>query len=99
MYQDATSKWWYPATITRLCIQPRSYNITTKEGVTYRKTQAHLRPYQPQSKKSEDECSGEQCSDKQTLKADCKQFDSMNNQVQSYSRPKIEIKPQVKLDL
>ena len=55
MYQDATSKQWYPATITSLWVQPRSYNITTKEGVTYRKTQAYLKPYQPQSKKSEDE--------------------------------------------
>ena len=27
MYQDATSKQWYPATITSLCVQPRSYNI------------------------------------------------------------------------
>ena len=42
MYQDATSKWWYPSTIPSLCVQPISYNITTKEGVTHRKTQAHL---------------------------------------------------------
>ena len=54
MYQDSTSKWWYPATITRLCKEPRSYTITTKDVVQYRKTQAHLKPYQPQSKKSED---------------------------------------------
>ena len=47
MYQDATSKWWYPATITSLCVLLRSYNITTREGITYRKTQAHLKPYQP----------------------------------------------------
>ena len=59
MYQDASSKWWYPATITSLCTQQRSYNITTKEGVTYRKTQAHLMPYQPQSKKLEDKHSVE----------------------------------------
>ena len=52
MYKDATNKKWYPATITSLCVQPRSYNITTREGVTYRKTQAHLKPYQPQSKNS-----------------------------------------------
>ena len=54
MCQDATSKPWYPATITSLCAQPRSYNITTREGVTYRKTKAHVKHYQPQSKKSED---------------------------------------------
>ena len=38
MYQDVTSMWWYPATITSLCVQPRHYNITTREGVTYRPT-------------------------------------------------------------
>ena len=38
MYQDATSKQWHPATTTSLCVQPRSYNITTRESVTYRKT-------------------------------------------------------------
>ena len=44
MYQDATSKQWYPGTITSLCVQPRIYNITTREGITYRKTKAHLKP-------------------------------------------------------
>ena len=102
MYQDATSKWWYPPTITSLCVHPRSYNITTREGVTYRKTQVHLKPYQPQSKKSEDEHSDVQSSDMKTLKANHMQFDSVdskNNQVQSYSRPKWDIKLPVKLDL
>ena len=63
------------------------------------KTQAHLKPYQPQGKKSEDEHSTLQSSDVQTLKANCKQFDKKNNHVQSYSRPKRDIKPPVKLDL
>ena len=45
VYHDTTRKQWYPATITSLCVQPRSYNITTRGGVTYRKTQAHLKPY------------------------------------------------------
>ena len=35
MYQDVASKWRYPSTITTLCVQPRSYNITTREGVSY----------------------------------------------------------------
>ena len=99
MYQDATSKWWYPATITNFCAQPRSYNITTRDDVTYRKTQAYLKPYQPQFKKTEDEHSD---TDMQTLKANCKQFDSVNNknnQAQFQSRPKRDIKPPVKLDL
>ena len=55
MYQDSTSKCWFPATITKLYKEPRSYIITTKDGVQYRKTQAHLKPCQPQGKKNEDE--------------------------------------------
>ena len=55
MYQDSSSQLWHPATITRLCKEPRDYIITTKEGVQYRKSQAHLKPYQPQNKKSEHE--------------------------------------------
>ena len=37
MFQDSTNKQWFPATITSICSEPRSYKITTKEGVTYRK--------------------------------------------------------------
>ena len=48
MYQESTSKQWFLATITKLCKEPRSYIITTKEGVQFRKPQAHLKPYQPQ---------------------------------------------------
>ena len=99
MYQNVTSKQWYLSTITSLCVQPRSYNINTREGVTHRKTQAHLKPFQPQCKKPEDERSD---NDMQTLKANCKQFDnikSKNNQVQSHSRPKRDINPPVKLNL
>ena len=103
MFQDVTSKLWYPTTITSLCQEPRSYNITTIGGVNY-KTQAHLKLYQPQRKKLEVECSVsqliEQSSDIWTLKqSDYKKSDSMNNQVKFYSRPKRDIKPPVKLDV
>ena len=80
-------------------MQPRGYHITTRDCITYRKTQAHLKPYQHQCKKTEDEHSD---SDMQTLKANCKQCDnikSKNNQVQSQSRPKRDIRPPIKLDL
>ena len=53
MFQDSLSKRWFPATITSLCKEPRSYKITTKDGVTYRKTQAHLKSYRPQNKQHE----------------------------------------------
>ena len=55
MFQDATNKWWYPATIASLCSEPRCYNITTRDGVTYRKTQVDIKPYMPQGKKLEAE--------------------------------------------
>ena len=48
MYQEPESKKWYPAKITRLCDEPRSYIITTEEVTQYRKTQTHLKPYQLQ---------------------------------------------------
>ena len=55
MFQDPTSKWWFTATITSLCSQPRGHKITTRKGVTYKKTQAHMKPYSPRSKKCQDE--------------------------------------------
>ena len=45
MYQDPANKRWYPATITKLYQEPRNYIVTTEQGVQYRKTQAHLKPY------------------------------------------------------
>ena len=80
-------------------MQLKSYNITARECVTYQKKQAHLKTYQPQYKKTEDEHSDNYM---ETLKANQKQFDnikSKNNQVQSHSRPKRDIKPPVKLNL
>ena len=53
IYQDSVTKMWYPATITSLCQEPRSYKVTTKDGVIYRKRQAHLKPYWPQYKYTE----------------------------------------------
>ena len=99
MFQDATSKQWYPATITSLCFEPRSYNITTRDGVSYRKTQVHLKPYTPQGKKLEAEHSVSQpmaqSNDMWTVKQlECKKSYKVNNQAQSYtSRPKRDIKP------
>ena len=83
-FQDITSKWWYPATITNLCVQPKSYNITARDDVTYRKNTSSLEALPTSAqKKTEDKHSD--C-DMQTSKANHKQFDntrSKNNQVQS----------------
>ena len=53
MYQDYASKHWYPAVIESLYPESRSYKITTRDGITYRKIQAHLKPYTPQNKVSQ----------------------------------------------
>ena len=46
MYQDSVTKRWYPAIITKLFQEPRTYKVTKKDGIIYRKMQAHLKPYQ-----------------------------------------------------
>ena len=54
MMQDPTSKWLSLAVITRLCKEPRSYQVTTSDSVTYKKTQAHLKLYKPEIKSVQD---------------------------------------------
>ena len=53
MMQDPTRKRWSPAVITKLCKEPRSYQVITKEGATYRKMQVHLKPYTPDDKQDQ----------------------------------------------
>ena len=95
MYQDPTSKHWFPATITKLCQESRSYFITTKEGVQYRKTQVHLKPYQLQNKKVENELVSQ---NSHIWTVETLNFKlSTGNLAQS--RVKGNIKPPIKLDL
>ena len=92
MYQDPNDKRWYPAVFTRLCQEPRSYLITTKQGVQYRKTQAHLKPCHAQG---EDELCNQE---KHKPAVACAQnYPNETNLVQS--RPKRDIKPPNRLDL
>ena len=94
-YQEPATKRWYPATINKLCQEPRSYIITTKECVQYRNTQAHLKAYHPQDKTSKNELLAKK-NHMQTVKnSNYKQSDSNLAQ----SRPKRDIKPPVTLDL
>ena len=84
MYQDPNDK--------RLCKEPRSYLITTKQGVQYRKTQAHLKPYHPQG---ENELLTQE-RHKQTVPCVQKKPSATNL---AQSRPKRDIKPPNRLDL
>ena len=95
MYQEPTTKRWYPTTIKMLYQEPRSYIITTKEGVQYRKTQAHLKSYQPQDKTSENEVLVKKNHMWTVKNSNYKQSDSNLAQ----SRPRKDIKPPIKLDL
>ena len=85
MYQEPVSKKWYPAKITGLCDEPRSHIITTEEGTQYRKTQAHLKPYQLQYHKT-----------KQELKLD---KDTQFNDNQIKLRPRNSVTPPERLQI
>ena len=89
MYQDPASKRWYPTTITKLHLEPRGYIITTKQGIKYRKTQAHMISYQPQEITSENELLA-QNNHKWTVKS-VKYKQNYTNLAQS--RAKRDIKP------
>ena len=76
--------------------EPRSYIVTTKDGVQYRKTQTHLKAYQSQGKKSEDEHLLKS-NHMWTVKNKHKKSHIADNLLQS--RPKRDIKPAIKLNL
>ena len=45
MCQNPITKIWFPVKIKELCQEPRSYQIETLEGILYRRTQNHLKPF------------------------------------------------------
>ena len=96
MFQDSIGKGWFPATITSLYKEARSYKIATRDGVTYRKMQAYLKPYMPQKKQCGAEHSIMKMCDMWTVNP-VNKVNTSDNLVQS--RPKRNIKPTVKLDL
>ena len=50
MCQSPITRRWLPATIKAFCPEPRSYEIDTPEGITYRRTQNHLKPFKSPQK-------------------------------------------------
>ena len=95
MYQDPTTKRWFLATITKLCQEPRSYIIATKVCVQYRKAQTHLKPYHLQDKivNSDLVSQNNHVWTVKTLNSN----QSPTNLAQS--RPKRDIRPEIKLGL
>ena len=88
MYLNPVNRRWYPATITGLCQEPRSYKIRTEDGIIYRKIQNHLKLYQ-QIIDEVNNCNT------WTVRSDLKQSDSNNK----HCRPKPNVKPPIKLNL
>ena len=85
MYQDSVTKRWFLATIKALCPEPRSYQIQTTKGVTYRRTQNHLKPYKSHKKTQ----TGEQSN----------QINVNNSDNLQQSHPKRQIRIPAKLNL
>ena len=92
--QDPTNKRWYPAVHTSLRKEPRSYQVTTTDGVTYRKCK-------PISNLTDHKTNGMKRMLKNTicghLNPNAKKVNSNDNLAQSRSRR--NIKPPVKLNL
>ena len=66
MCQDFVTKRWFPTTIKALYPEPRSYQIETSEGVIYRRTQNHLKPYKSHWKTPRREQSNQNINHKQS---------------------------------
>ena len=90
MCQSPITKRWFPAKVKALCPEPRSYQIETPEGITYRRTQNHLKPFQLYQKVQTKEQYKEQCQ-KRTL--------SQSDFMQVLLCPKRQIKVPIKLNL
>ena len=78
---------WFPSTIKALCPEPRSYQIVTPEGITYRRTQTHLKPYQSHHKTP------------RRKQSNMHQTPVKDNDNMKQSHPKRQIKKPVKLNL
>ena len=96
LYQDSVTKRWFPATIKAFCPEPRSYQIQTTEGVIYRRTQNHVKPYKSNQKIHKGELSNQNNNHMQSLKNQ-KLLKNSDN-LQQFP-PKGQIKIPIKLDL
>ena len=92
MCQSPITKRWFPATIKALCPDPKSYQIETQEGIAYRRTQNHLKPFKSHQKTQTKEQYQQKCSNtnRTSVNDDCKRIQT---------RPKRQIKTPVKLNL
>ena len=71
MCQSPITKRWFPAKVKALCPELRSYQIETPEGITYRRTQNHLKPFQLCQRTQMKEQHKEQCHKGTLIPSDC----------------------------
>ena len=90
MCQSPVTKKWFPVKIKELCPETRSYQVETPEGIVYRRTQNHLKPFTP----SERTQRNEQCSKLPLSRTLIKPNSKAIKQ-----RPKRQIKVPTKLNL
>ena len=92
MCQSPITMTCFPATIKALCPEPRSYQIETQEGITYRRTQNHLKPFKSHQKTQRKEQSKQKCTNtnRTPVNDDCKMIQAC---------PKRQTKAPVKLTL
>ena len=92
MCQDPNTLRWFPAIIKALCLEPRIYQIETPEGVTYRRTKNHLKPYKSYQKTPRKEQSNQK-------QLNTNQPSAKDNDNLKQSHPKRQIKIPIKLNL
>ena len=101
MCREPNDKRWYPATVIQQLLEKRSYLITTKDNVVYRKTQVHLKPYTPEKKIEPHELyriDNEQSLDNNQCVNNEQSLDN-NQSIKINQRPKHNIKLPNRLDL
>ena len=92
MCQNPITMRWFPTTIKALCPELRSYRIETLEGITYRRTQNHLKPFRSHQKIQRKEQSKQKCSNMNRIPVN-------DNYKMTRACPKRQIKTPVKLNL
>ena len=90
MCQSPITKKWFPVKIKELCPEPRSYQVEMLEGIVYRRTQNHLKPFTPSQRTQINELCSKLPLNRALIKSD-------STIIQQ--RPKRHIKAPIKLNL
>ena len=90
MCQSPITKRWFPVKIKALCPELRSYQIETPEGITYRWTQSHLKPFKSCQKTQMKEQYKKQCQKGTLIQSGC---------IKILPHPKRQIKAPVELNI